>query len=67
MDQQLLRVEEVARILGVKTSTIRQWIFKKKFRVVKVGRAVRIPSDFLEHFIEENTRPERSLTTRRSP
>ncbi len=62
MNQQLLRVEEAARILGIKPSTIRMWIFKKKLRTVKLGRAVRIPSDFLEEFIEQNTRYEGPLT-----
>ena len=59
MDQQLLRVEEAARILGVKESTIRRWIFNRKLRTVKVGRAIRIPADFLKQFISSNTRHER--------
>ncbi|MBI3655101.1 MAG: helix-turn-helix domain-containing protein [Acidobacteria bacterium] len=55
----LLRVEEVAERLGIKVSTVRAWLFYGKLRKVKLGRAVRVPEDFLEEFIKGNTRYER--------
>jgi excisionase family DNA binding protein len=55
MDSQLLNVEEAAKMLGVKKSTVRAWLFKGRLRRVKLGRAVRIPRDFLEAFIKANT------------
>ena len=62
MEQQtkLLRADEVAKLLGVKESTVRSWIFFGRLRTVKIGkRAVRIPADWLEKFIENNTQFER--------
>ena len=56
----LLRVEEVAERLGIKVSTVRAWLFYGKLRKVKVGRAVRVPEDFLDEFIRANTQPSRS-------
>ena len=55
----LLRVEEVAERLGIKVSTVRAWIFSGRLRKVKLGRAVRVPEDFLNEFIQSNTRYER--------
>jgi excisionase family DNA binding protein len=55
MNAQLLSVEETAKVLGVKISTVRAWLFQGRLRKVKLGRAVRIPADFLESFIKANT------------
>lgn len=53
----LLTVNEAAEILGIKPSTVRAWIQKReKLEVVKLGRAVRIPSDSVFTFIKANTR-----------
>ncbi|MBI1748207.1 MAG: helix-turn-helix domain-containing protein [Acidobacteria bacterium] len=55
MNQELLSVEEAARILGIKPSIIRMWIFQRRLRKVKLGRSVRIPSDFIEDLTKSNT------------
>jgi len=53
----LLTVNETAEALGVKPSTVRAWIHRsEKLEVVKVGRAVRIPSESVAAFIQANTR-----------
>ena len=57
--KRLLRVEEVAVRLGIKVSTVRAWLLNGKLRKVKVGRAVRVPEDYLDEFIQRNTRYER--------
>jgi excisionase family DNA binding protein len=56
--KRLLRVEEAAEYLNVKTSTIRAWLSKRKLPRVHVGeRAVRIPLEALDRLIAENTVP----------
>lgn len=61
----LLTVKETAEVLGVKPSTVRAWIHRReKLEVVKVGRAVRIPSESLAAFIRANTRIPVSLVSK---
>lgn len=43
MDQEILRVEEFAKRVGYKTSTIRKKLFQREIRYHKVGRIVCIP------------------------
>jgi excisionase family DNA binding protein len=55
----LLTVEEAADALGLKVSTIRAWLSRRKLPRVNCGRAVRIPADAIAEFIERNTVPAR--------
>lgn len=58
----LLRVEEAAELLNVKPSTIRAWLLRRKLPKVRVGaRSIRIPRDFLEKMVVENTIPAREV------
>jgi excisionase family DNA binding protein len=57
MQRRLLTIPEAASELAVKPSTIRAWLLRKKLTRVHCGRAVRIPSDAITRFIEENTTP----------
>jgi excisionase family DNA binding protein len=52
---QLLTAKEAAERLGLKVSTIRAWILRRKLPHVNCGRAVRIPADAIVEFIEKNT------------
>jgi len=54
-----LTVKEAADELGVKQPTVRKWIAERRMTHVKLGRAVRIPSEAVERFIRENTIPAR--------
>lgn len=58
----LLTVSQAAEILGVKISTIRAWLLRRKLPRVNCGRAVRIPADAIAQFIEHNTVPARQET-----
>lgn len=53
----LLSVAETAETLNLKPSTVRAWLNDRKLPRVKCGRAVRIPADAVERFIEKNTTP----------
>jgi excisionase family DNA binding protein len=53
----LLTVPEAADALNVKISTVRAWLAKRKLPRVNCGRAVRIPAEAVDEFIERNTIP----------
>jgi len=56
---QLLTVQQAADALGLKVSTIRAWVARRRLPRVNCGRAVRIPADAIAEFIERNTIPAR--------
>jgi excisionase family DNA binding protein len=56
---QLLTVQQAADALGLKVSTIRAWVSRRKLPRVNCGRAVRIPAEAIAEFIERNTIPAR--------
>jgi excisionase family DNA binding protein len=56
---QLLTVQQAADALGLKVSTIRAWVSRRKLPRVNCGRAVRIPAQAIAEFIERNTIPAR--------
>lgn len=58
-EKRLLRVNEVAERLGLRPSTVRAWLLRKRLPAVHCGRSVRIPSDWVEKFIADNTVPAR--------
>jgi excisionase family DNA binding protein len=51
----LLTVNEAAERLGIRPSTVRQWIWTRKIPMVKIGRCVRVPVEAVSRFIEANT------------
>jgi excisionase family DNA binding protein len=55
--QTLLRVHEVAELLGLSVSTVRAWLRRGKLPRVSCGRAVRVPAAAVREFIEVNTIP----------
>lgn len=55
----LLTVKEAAERLGLRESTIRAWILRRRLPYVHCGRAVRIPADAITDFIDRNTVPAR--------
>lgn len=57
--KKLLTVTEAATELGIKPSTIRAWLARRRLPRVNCGRAVRIPADAIAQFIERNTVPAR--------
>ena len=57
MSKQLLTVAEVATRLGLKPATIRRRILERRIAYVKLGRAVRIPTEAVEALIAASYRP----------
>jgi excisionase family DNA binding protein len=57
--QILLTVAEAAGRLGLRESTIRAWLARRRLRHIKLGRAVRVPEDAVQEFIRRNTVPAR--------
>jgi len=55
----MLTVEQAASQLGLKPSTLRAWVMKRRISYVKIGRAVRIPEKEIDRLISENTVPAR--------
>src|SRR5438094_6761456 len=48
----LLRMTEVATLLGLGRSTVYELVQRGELPVIHVGRAVRVPTDALERWIE---------------
>lgn len=61
----LLRVPEVASLLGVSVRTIREWISAGVLPVVRVpgGRAVLVPKRELDMWVQQHTRAATGLTS----
>lgn len=53
----LLRVAEAAKALGIKDDTVRVWVARRVMTSVKLGAAVRIPSEEVDRLIREGTIP----------
>jgi excisionase family DNA binding protein len=59
-DDRLLRVEEAAERLGLKQTTMRDWLWKRRIPFVRVGpRAIRIKESVIQSIIEMGTVPAR--------
>lgn len=55
--QRRLTIDGAPDYLGVKPSTIRQWVWRRQIDVVRIGRCVRIPQDACDRIIERGTTP----------
>jgi excisionase family DNA binding protein len=50
----LLRIRDVAKIMGVVPKTVRAWINAKKLVAVRDGRIIRVTSIALEDYIRKH-------------
>ena len=55
MEQELLRVDEAAVVLGTGVRFLRRLVSERRIRFVRVGRHVRIPRSALDEFIAAGT------------
>jgi excisionase family DNA binding protein len=56
--QKLLSVTEAAEFLGIKKSTLYEWIIQKKVPHYKVGRLVKFRREDLEAWLKKNGQEE---------
>lgn len=53
-DRKLLSLKEAAELLGIHYTTMRQYVRKGKFPVVRIGRLLKIEASDLESYIKKN-------------
>jgi len=64
MEEQLLRVEATAKILGLSPSTIRKMLWDGRLRRIKIGRATRVRKQEIDDLILYGYEPQRSIKER---
>jgi excisionase family DNA binding protein len=52
--EELLRIPQAARVLGIRPKTLRDWVWRRKVTFVKVGKGVAFRPTDLRKFIENN-------------
>lgn len=52
--EELLRIPDAARVLGIKQKTLRDWVWRRKITFIKVGKGVAFRPSDLREFIEKN-------------
>jgi len=55
----LLTLPQAAERLGLKVSTLRFWIWQRRIKFVRVGRAIRIADQTVDELITRGTVPAR--------
>ncbi|MBP7733677.1 MAG: helix-turn-helix domain-containing protein [Caldisericia bacterium] len=53
-DKKLLSLKEAAEMLGIHYTTMRQYVRKGKFPVVRIGRLLKIEAKDIEDYIKNN-------------
>ena len=51
---QLIDIRSAARVLGISSSTLRQWLCRRRFPYVKVGGRTLISVRDITHFVAKN-------------
>lgn len=54
MEKMLLKVSEVAQILGIGRSMTYNLIYQKVIPSIRLGRSIRVPKESLERWIQDN-------------
>lgn len=54
---QLLTVAQTAAALAAAPATVREWVWRRRCPVVRIGRSVRIPAEWVANYIEAHTTP----------
>jgi len=66
--ERLLRVEEFAQILGIKISTVRAWLLRRRISKIRVWtRSIRIPESEAVRILREGFIPARKERHDRDP
>jgi excisionase family DNA binding protein len=54
--EQLLNIGEVEKLLNVKRSTLRAWVFSNKIPFLKIGRLIRFSPAALEAWVSSRAK-----------
>ena len=52
--EELLRIPDAARLLGIKQKTLRDWVWRRKITFIRVGKGIAFRPSDLREFIEKN-------------
>ena len=52
--EELLRIPDAARVLGIRQKTLRDWVWRRKITFIKVGKGIAFRPSDLREFIENN-------------
>lgn len=52
LDKQLYTLKEASEILSLSVNTLKKWRYDGKLKVVKLGRAIRVPKEELERMLK---------------
>ena len=55
--EQLLPIEKVARLIGIKVSTVRAWIRQRRIPFIKVGDSIRFSPKAIYNWVEAHKKP----------
>jgi excisionase family DNA binding protein len=58
----MLTVSEAARTLGLRESTLRAWVMRRKISYLKLGRSIRIEQAEIDRLLEQARVPRRTKT-----
>lgn len=59
MKRKLLNVTEASQLLSLSRGCLRAWILQRRIAVIRLGRAVRIPTSEIDRLIQSGTVPAR--------
>lgn len=54
--EQLLNIEEVEKLLNIKKSTLRAWIFGNRIPFIRIGRLIRFKASDLEAWVSNRVK-----------
>lgn len=56
MAEKLLTAKEVAEILGLKLSTLYDWVYQRKIPYIKIGSLLKFSPAVIQNYIDMHTR-----------
>ena len=59
MVEELLSVQQVARVLGLSITTVYSWVYKGRLPFVKIGRRTLFRPSEIERWVSERSRREK--------
>lgn len=53
--EDLLNIQQAARVLGMSVKGLRTWVWKRKIEFVRVGRSIKFRPETLRRYIDRHT------------